>query len=197
MQNKENIVSAGRHPNEVIFTRVFDAPRQMVWDAWTKEESLLEWFGPAGSKMTHAKMDFKVGGSFHYGMKFGEHGEIWGIWHFREINPPKNMQLIQSFSDKDRGITSHPMAPTWPKKMLSTTTFEETVDEGTGGAGDARARDGKARVKTTIMIHWEPFEATQEEIDTFNAARPSMNEGWSGTFAQLDAFLAKKHKGGV
>ena len=176
MQNKENIVSAGRHPNEVVFTRTFDAPLQMVWDAWTKEESLLEWFGPAGSKMTHAKMDFKVGGSFHYGMQFGEHGEIWGIWHFHEINPPKSMQLIQSFSDKDRGITSHPMSPTWPKKMLSTTTFEEA-----GG-------------KTTIRIHWEPFEATQTEIDTFNAARPSMNEGWSGTFAQLDTYLAQKQK---
>lgn len=176
MQNKENIVSAGRHPNEVVFTRVFDAPRQMVWDAWTKEENLREWFGPKGSQIIHAKMDFRVGGIFHYSMKFGEHPEMWGLWTFREINPPKSMQLIQNFSDKDRGVTSHPMSPTWPKKMLSTTTFEE------------------AGSKTTLAIHWEPFEATQEEIDTFNAARPNMNDGWSGTFQQLDAYLEQKQK---
>jgi uncharacterized protein YndB with AHSA1/START domain len=167
------------NPNEAIFTRTFKAPRQMVWEAWTKEENLREWFGPKGSTITHAKMDFRVGGSFHYGMQFGEHPEIWGLWTFREINPPKKLQLIQNFSDKDRNVTSHPMAPTWPNRTLSTTTFEEVAG------------------KTTIQIHWEPFEATAEEIATFNAARPSMNEGWSGTFEQLDIYLAKKQGSGV
>lgn len=180
--------------NEAIFVRTFDAPRQLVWDAWTKEENLREWFGPTGSQITHAKMDFRVGGSFHYAMKFGggtggaedaratggaagsEHPEMWGLWTFREIDPPKRLQLIQNFSDKDRGVTSHPMSPTWPKKTLSTTTFSE------------------AEGKTTLELRWEPFEATAEEIATFNAARPGMNEGWSGTFAQLDAYLAKRSK---
>lgn len=182
------------NPNEVVITRTFDAPRQMVWDAWTKEENLREWFGPAGSRITYAKMELKAGGMFHYAMQFGEHPEMWGKWVFREVDPPKKIQLIQSFSDKDAGITTHPMAPTWPKKTLSTTTFEEAMDEGTGGAGDERAKDGKARVKTTLTLRWEPYEATQEEIDTFNAGRAGMDQGWAGTFAQLEAYLAKKQK---
>lgn len=167
---------SSNNPNEVVITRTFDAPRQVVWDAWTKEENLREWFGPTGSQITHAKMDFRVGGSFHYAMKFGEHPEMWGLWTFRQIDPPKMLQLIQNFSDKDCGVTSHPMSPTWPKKTLSTSTFTE-VD-----------------TKTTLELRWEPFEATAEEIATFNAARAGMNEGWSGTFAQLDAYLAKLSK---
>ena len=172
------------NPNEVVITRTFDAPRQMVWDAWTKEENLREWFGPTGSKITYAKMELKPGGMFHYAMQFGEHPEMWGKWVFREVDPPKKLQLIQSFSDKDAGITTHPMAPTWPKQTLSTTTFEEVMAEGTGGAG----------VKTMLTLRWEPYEATQEEIDTFNAGRAGMDQGWAGTFTQLDAYLAAKQK---
>jgi uncharacterized protein YndB with AHSA1/START domain len=68
------------------------------------------------------------------------------------------------------------MAPTWPKQTLSTTTFEE------------------ANGKTTLTLRWEPYEATQEEIATFNAGRAGMDQGWAGTFAQLDAYLAAKQK---
>ena len=53
------------------------------------------------------------------------------------------------------------VAPTWPKQTLSTTTFEEVMAEGTGAVG----------VKTMLTLRWEPYEATQEEIDTFNAGR--------------------------
>lgn len=169
-------MSNAENPNEAVFVRIFDAPRQVVWDAWTKEEHLKQWFGPTGSQITYAKMELRSGGSFHYCMKHGEHGEMWGIWKFREVDPPKKIQLVQSFSDRDGGISTHPMAPTWPKKTLSTTTFEETNG------------------KTTMTLRWEPFDATQEEIDTFNAGRAGMDEGWGGTFARLDEYLARAGK---
>ncbi len=168
-------MSKTNNPNEVVFTRTFNAPRQMVWDAWTREEHLLHWMGPTGAKGLYAKMDFRIGGSYHYAMQFGEF-EIWGKWVIQEIDPPKKLVVIQSFSDKDGGIATHPMAPTWPKKMFSTTTFEE--------------KEGK----TTVAIHWHPYEATQEEIDTFEAARPGMGEGWAGTFVRLDEYLAKAQR---
>jgi uncharacterized protein YndB with AHSA1/START domain len=168
-------MSAATNPNEAVFIRTFDAPRQMVWDAWTKEEHLMHWMGPAGAKGIYAKMDLRAGGSYHYAIEFGGQ-EMWGKWAIKEIDPPKKLVVVQSFSDKDGGITAHPMAPTWPKKMFSTTTFEE------------------ANGKTTIQIHWEPYEATQEEIDTFEAARPGMGEGWAGTFVRLDEYLDKIRK---
>lgn len=160
------------NPNEVVFTRTFNAPRQLVWDVWTQEKHLLQWMGPAGAKGLYAKMDFRAGGSYHYAIEFSGQ-EMCGLWSIKEIDPPKKIVVIQSFSDKDRGITAHPMAPTWPKKMLSTTTFDEQ-----GGT-------------TTVAIHWLPYEASQEEIDTFEAARPGMGQGWSGTFDRLAEYLGK------
>lgn len=160
--------------NEVVFTRTFDAPRQLVWEVWTQADHLLQWMGPAGAKGVHANMDFRAGGSYHYAIQFGGL-EMWGLWSIKEIDPPKKLVVIQSFSDKDRGIVAHPMSPNWPKKMLSTTTFEENAAAG----------------KTTVAVHWEPFEATQSEIDTFEAARPGMGQGWSGTFDRLVEYLGK------
>lgn len=169
-------MSTKENPNQATFTRIFNAPRELVWQAWTDVNHLKQWFGPAGSVVTHAKMDLRVGGGFHYALKSGDNPEMWGIWTCRELDPPKKLVIIQSFSDKDGGITAHPMAPTWPKKTLSTTTFEDLGD------------------KTKLTIYWEPFEATQEEIDTFNAARAGMDQGWNGTFDGLDAYLRRVAK---
>jgi uncharacterized protein YndB with AHSA1/START domain len=164
------------NPNEFVITRTFNAPRQMVWDAWTKEENLREWFVPAGAQFTVVKMELKPGGMFHYAMKFGDQPEMWGKWVFREVDPPRRLQAIQSFSDKDAGITTHPMMPTWPKQTLSTMTLEE------------------ANRQTTLTLRWEPYEATKEEIASFNAGRAGMHRGLAGTLAQLDAYLAAKQK---
>jgi len=161
------------NPKEVVFTRTFDAPRALVWEVWTKEEHLLHWMGPEGAKGLHASMDFRSGGSYHYAIEFGGH-EMWGLWAIKEIDAPNKIVVVQSFSDKDRGITAHPMSPTWPKKMLSTTTFEESKGQ------------------TIVAVHWEPYEGTQLEIETFEAARPGMGQGWSGTFDRLAAYLRAK-----
>jgi uncharacterized protein YndB with AHSA1/START domain len=98
---------------------------------------------------------------------------MWGKWVFREIVPQQRLVLINSFSDENAGVTRHPMAPTWPREMLSIFTFED--------AGEG---------KTKVTINWAPHDATEEEVNTFDAGRPSMTQGWSGTFEQLEAYLA-------
>lgn len=162
--------------SEAVFTRVFNAPRDLVWAAWTDPRHLKEWFGPAGSKMSVANMDFRVGGTFHYCLISPDGSEMWGKQVFRSITPPSRIELIHGFSDPAGNITTHPMAPTWPRQMLATSTFEEE-----GG-------------KTKVVITWEPYESTAEEIATFEGARSNMNEGWSGTFAKLEEYLTKVQK---
>ena len=66
------------------------------------------------------------------------------------------------------------IAPTWPLEMLSIFTFESVE----GG-------------KTTFTVRWSPHNATEEERKTFDAGHASMNQGWSGTMDQLEAYLAK------
>ena len=156
-----------------VISRVFDAPRDRVWAAWTEVERLKQWFSPKGFTVIAAKMDLRVGGTYHYGMRMPDGKEVWGKWTFREIKAPERLVLVNAFSDAAGGITRHPMSPTWPREMLSTTTFKEQ-----GG-------------KTALRLEWAPLNATPEEIATFEAGRPSMTQGWGGTMEQLIAYLAK------
>jgi uncharacterized protein YndB with AHSA1/START domain len=156
-----------------VISREFDAPRQRVWQAWTEVERLKQWFSPKGFTVIAAKMDFRPGGSYHYGMRTPTGQEMWGKWVFREIKAPERLVLVNSFSDAAGGMTRHPMSPTWPREMLSTSTFSE--------------KNGK----TTLTLEWLPVNATPEEIATFEAGREGMKMGWTGTMEQLIDYLKK------
>ncbi len=158
-----------------IISREFNAPREVVWKAWTEREQFKQWFGPKGCTMTTANMDFRVGGIFHYCMVLPQGMEMWGIFTYREIVPPEKIVWLNSFSDKDGGITRHPFSKApWPLKMLGEVTFAEM-----GG-------------KTTVTVKSAPFEATDEETQTFIAANGGMTQGWMGAFQQLAEYLAKQ-----
>jgi uncharacterized protein YndB with AHSA1/START domain len=157
-----------------VISRVFDAPRDLVWKAFTEPERMKEWWGPKGFSVLVSKMDLRPGGTYHYGMKSPSGADMWGKFVFREVTPPERMVFINSFSDEAGGITRHPMAPSWPLEMLSTFTFEEQP----GG-------------KTKVTIRWSPHNATEEERKTFDAGHDSMRQGWGGTMEQLTAYLAR------
>jgi uncharacterized protein YndB with AHSA1/START domain len=161
---------------ESAFTisREFDAPRELVFRAWTEKEHLIQWFGPKGFTMFHCTNDLRPGGVMHYGLRGPDGNEMWGKWTYREVVPPERLVIVQSFSDAEGGITRHPFAPDWPREMLSSTTFTE--------------KEGK----TTITLHWSPLDPTEIEQQTFDNARPSMTQGWSGTFDQLADYLEKQ-----
>jgi uncharacterized protein YndB with AHSA1/START domain len=156
-----------------VLTRTLNAPRQLVWDVWTKAEHLAKWFGPKGVEVVSAKVDLKPGGLFHYAMKGPGGPVMWGKFVYREIQPPERLVVIVSFSDEKGGVTRHPMSPSWPLQTLSTTTFVAKGD------------------KTEMTLVWEPYEATEEERKTFDTSRDGMNQGWAGTMEQLVAYLAK------
>jgi uncharacterized protein YndB with AHSA1/START domain len=156
-----------------VISRTFDAPREKVWKAWTEREQLVQWFGPKGFKMTTAKLDLHPGGTFHYCLQTPDGKEMWGKFVYREIKAPERIVLVNSFSDAKGGLTRHPMAATWPLEMLSTTTLTEE-----GG-------------KTKLTIEWSPLYPTDDERTMFDGAHDGMKQGWTGTFDQLDEYLAK------
>jgi uncharacterized protein YndB with AHSA1/START domain len=159
-----------------VISRVFDAPRELVWKAWSERDRLMEWFGPKGFKLTAANLDFRSGGSFHYAMQTPDGKEMWGRFVYREIVAPERIVLVSSFSDAKGGLTRHPFSATWPLEMLTTTTFAEE-----GG-------------KTKLMIVWSPLNATETERKTFDQGRSSMTQGWGGTFEQLTEYLKRTGK---
>ena len=157
-----------------VISRVFDAPRERVWQAWTVPERLRQWFSPKGFTVIAAKMDLRAGGTYHYGMRMQDGKEMWGKWLIREVTPPERLVFVNTFSDAKGGLTRHPFAPDWPQQMLSTITFAEQ-----GG-------------RTTLAIRWEPIDASEAELKTFDNGRESMKQGWGGTFENFTAYLARK-----
>jgi len=164
---------AAEHADDFVITREFDAPRDLVFKAWTEPERLAQWWGPKGFTVKVANIDLRPGGMFLYGMVAPDGGEVWGKFIYREITPPERMVFINSFSDENGGTTRHPMAPTWPLEMLNTVTLTEHGE------------------KTTLTLRSSAYEATEEERATFRAGRTSMQGGFTGTFDQLTAYLAK------
>jgi uncharacterized protein YndB with AHSA1/START domain len=164
---------AGPSSKDFVISRVLDAPRDLVWKAFTDPERMKRWWGPKGFTVIASKMDLRVGGTYHYGLKAPDGSPMWGKFVFREIVPTERMVFVSSFSDEAGGTTRHPMAPTWPLEMLSTFSFEDEP----GG-------------KTRFTVRWSPHNASEDERKTFDAGQASMTQGWSGTLEQLEAYLA-------
>ena len=84
---------------EIALTRVFDAPRQMVFDAFSKPELLKRWFGPRGWSLVVCEVDFRVGGGFRFVMR-GPDGKDMGMRGvYREIAAPERSVHMESFDD--------------------------------------------------------------------------------------------------
>jgi uncharacterized protein YndB with AHSA1/START domain len=161
--------------NDFVITRVFDAPRDLVWQAFTVPEHMKEWWGPAGSTVVSSKMDFRVGGTYLGAMRDGSGRVMWGKFVYREIAPPDRLTWVHSFSDENGGMTRHPLSATWPLELLTTVLFEDQP-------GD----------KTKVTLRWSPLNATAEERQTFAGAQGGMTQGWTGSFDRLDAYLKQQ-----
>ncbi len=84
---------------EIVLTRVFDAPRHLVFDALTKPELLKRWFGPRGWSLVVREVDLKVGGTFRFVLR-GPDGTDMGMRGvYREIVPPERSVHMESFDD--------------------------------------------------------------------------------------------------
>jgi uncharacterized protein YndB with AHSA1/START domain len=93
---------------EFVITRVFDAPRDLVWKAWTEGERLARWWGPKGCTIRVIKFDLRPGGVFHYAMRFGPAPEMFGRFVYGDIEPPQRLVFINSFSDAAGGLMRAP-----------------------------------------------------------------------------------------
>lgn len=155
-----------------VYSRTFDAPRELIFRAFTEPDRLERWWGSPGCKTTVVRFELRPGGVFHYRMETPDGHEMWGRFVFREIAPPERLVFVVSFTDAEAAPVRHPMSPTWPLEVLSTTTFTE-------GGG-----------RTTLHIEGVPINATEEERRTFEEGFEGMQQGYGGTMDQLAAYLA-------
>ena len=83
----------------MVVTRVFDAPRELVWKAWTDPKYVMQWWGPKGFTSPVCKMDFRVGGKFLCSMRSPDGQEFWNAGEYHEIVPYEKIVSSMYFAD--------------------------------------------------------------------------------------------------
>ena len=84
---------------EVVVTRVFDAPRHLVFKAWTEPERLMRWWGPNGFITPSSKMDVRPGGAWRICMRSPNGIDVWQQGVYREIVEPERLVFTYAFED--------------------------------------------------------------------------------------------------
>jgi uncharacterized protein YndB with AHSA1/START domain len=151
-------------------TRIFDAPREQVFAAWTERDRFVQWWGPTGFTTPFCEIDLRLGGLMRFCMKSPDGQEIWCAEQFQEIVAPERISYTAYFTDKGGNIvppTSYGTSPGWPEETFITVTFEDV--------------DGK----TKLTLRHFAGAAAQEDID-------GANEGWSQSLDKLVAYLAAR-----
>lgn len=161
-------------PNYIL-DRSFDAPRDMVWRAWTDPEILARWYGPNIETVIH-KFDLKPGGQWLNEMRM-KGNSMFSVADFKEVTPVEKLVMHMSNSDADWNIGPNPMMPDWPRVLLTTVTFEE---------------DGE---KTNVRLVWEPYDASAAEIECFAGAMANMGKGWESGYAIMDEIFKELQAG--
>ena len=152
----------------LVITRVFDAPRELMWQAWTEPERCRRWWGPKGFTCPVCKIDLRVDGAYLNCMRSPEGTDYWSTGVFREIMPPQRLVCTDSFADEKGNVVSathYGMSADFPLEMLVTATFAEDA--------------GKTRF-TLRHVGLPPGE----DLD-------NCRTGWNESFDKLAELLAK------
>jgi uncharacterized protein YndB with AHSA1/START domain len=113
---------------EVLITRVFDAPRELVYAAWTDPEHLQRWYAPRGCTIQFAAIDLRPGGTFHSCIRTPDGHDCWCKGVYREIVAPERIVFTMAIADEHGNLVGPieaGMDPDWPRETTVTVTFAE------------------------------------------------------------------------
>lgn len=156
-----NIVSTDLEKREFVMERIFDAPRELVFKAWSNPDLLKQWWGPKGWTLPVCNVDFRPGGVWHYCMKGPGGEEAWGKAIYREIVEPERIVYADTFSDAE----GNQVAGT--PELLVTVTFT----------------DHNGKTKLTNCAQFASAADLQATVDM------GMAEGMAETFDRLADYL--------
>jgi uncharacterized protein YndB with AHSA1/START domain len=99
MKNTGTLKVTTPSDQEIVLTRVFDASRRLVWDAFTRPDLLKRWFGPRGWSLVVCEVDLRVGGGFRFVLRGPDGRELGMRGVYQEIVPPERSVHLESFDD--------------------------------------------------------------------------------------------------
>lgn len=149
----------------VFIDRDFNAELSLVWDAFTKQDMLDQWWAPKPYESKTIKMDFTVGGRRFYAMLSPEGQAIgWHIQDYTSITPKTNFKYFSVFADKDE----NPFPP--------------------GSDWDLSFKEENNRTRVSITIYNESLERMEKMIEM------GFTEGFTATLNQLENLLSTFNK---
>jgi len=113
---------------ELFIIRVFDAPRELVWKAWSEPEHFKRWWGPKTFTAPECKLDFRVGGKYLACMRAPDGKDYWSTGVYREIVPLQRIVYTDNFADEKGKIVPasfYGMPGDFPDETVVTVTFED------------------------------------------------------------------------
>lgn len=149
---------------ELVITRVFNAPRELVFKAWTEAKHVEQWFGPKGFTTRVTESDLRPGGKWCYVMISPDGTEYPSKGVFREIVPPERIVTTDEFGEGIEKVLDVDL----PQGMVVTTLFEEL--------------DGKTKLTIQIMHQSADDRRKHEEMGVV--------AGWNSTLDCLEEHLA-------
>jgi uncharacterized protein YndB with AHSA1/START domain len=158
---------------ELTITRFFNAPRNLVWKAWSEPQHFMRWWGPGKFTAPVCKMDFRVGGVYLWCMRSPDAQDFWTTGVFREIVPFERIVYTDSFADEKGNVISasnYGLDADFPSELFVTVTFEEL-------AGLPADKAGKT--KMTLRHAGMPAGQMSEQAA----------QGWNESFDKLAASL--------
>jgi uncharacterized protein YndB with AHSA1/START domain len=161
---------------DLNFSRIVDAPRDLLFDIWTDAKHLAQWFGPRDVVLPFCRIDPRPGGALHFCHRLGDGTEVWIKGVYREFVAPERLVFALSFVDASGSTAVPPMIPDWPLDtvIVTTVTFAEL--------------DGKTHL--TIRQVLEPAEADAK--DSVRRERQGARAGWIETLNRLDAYVGAR-----
>jgi len=153
-------------------TRAFDAPRELVFRAWTDPEHLERWWGPQGFDLDVFAFDLRPGGALHYRLSHPDGAVMWAKFRYLDIAGPSKLVFVNSFSDAEGGVARAPFNALYPLEVMNLVTFDETNGQ------------------TIVTMQGSPIFASEEEVQFYRSMHPSMQQGFGNAFEQLARHLA-------
>lgn len=128
LANLKTLAEAGKQ--DIVLTRIFDAPLEAVWKAWTEPEQVMKWWGPTGFTSPSCKIDFREGGKFIFHMRASQemnNADFYTAGVYKKIVPAELIEFTQGLSDKDGNKinpTTLGMPADFPEEIPSLLAFK-------------------------------------------------------------------------
>ena len=113
---------------DLVITRVFDAPREMVWKAWTEPEQLMRWWGPKSFTSPICKIDLRVGGKYLFCMRSPDGQDYYNTGVYQKIDPLNEIVYTDSFADEKGNVvpaSHYGLSADFPLELQVTVMFED------------------------------------------------------------------------